>query len=1336
MAVYKPSNCRPFLNSVDLTKDVNVQCEINTSNQNITGYKLRLLNSLNDIIFEGDRYSFLSELENPQSGINGSLLIVPLLIAEYEVNSDPNVGPVREEKTYPRWQYVDSNNIYYVPEGVDWGSTKQYYFKRKVSVTESNKNVFNDTVAEPVENFNNGNANMPYKWEMTLAQSQSANGELLQEPVNDWAYDILVSTGQILGSNYQRIQSNLSDNIYRDYYVQLQTSSGVNVGERVRISSYDRTFGYIYPQEGFITEEEFAQATQFIIYKDTNDPAYVSAGRTVQYALTQSVESGDWWKAFASKGDTKPTNFKVGQLASRGNKYYYDMEVIGITQAQYRNFNSQALPLGDVFPTPGSINGTQIIFSSTRFLFMSQGEAPKDPGPSASEAEKQQYQEQLDKYNSNPYRSTFNALNGVWMLVGAADFKKDTTVENQLEATVQTAKNNLSAAKQAQQDLPEDATEEQKTQAQNAVNNAEEEKKRAEEALTQFRENPSGTCFIRWQRPNDANTWANYIGRNWFVSDGFVGKQQPGADYNSQINLSSNAIAGASGVINTSPLSFFAEEAIVIYPKDNGVPTDAKGIDVTYNKTVPATDKIGIIFRNAPDGSKVYIKPFVGLREGMRINWSNAIGVAYHANISNIDTNYWSVQLNPQGSGIDYSVITTPGTQYKITSFFKTSDENPFYAYTTPTLEIQLKDENGKLQPFGKVVPESPEYPYIPLLNSRYLEVYGKYEQEQHISWKRFRWILFDASVNNTQSTENTYDGEIKYFFDGLQEDHRYSLTLEVEDEQGIVQTAVEEFMVSLKGLGNGEAFPLEVTFDCDTQSVDINFVRNGFVVPDYYNSTIYNNNIFEGSAGYDSAKNGRYTGNDDRPLNEWISPTSTVPNNDGKIESVEYEDAAIVIPNGITVQYENTKALVVGAEAEEDVYVDAKLSAPLENNITFNSSHTNINPYFIGELFEIEINLNDEKNLERVKVGALLPPDTVPANAKIQPPGIVPNPQRNQILMNYWSEKRTAFDDEWNYVGQILPSRPVYFYELDGVNLTPYWREGNPVVYSYQNPDEVENNFDKNPGGKYDYLPITYYNPSDTNQIKDIIRDENGNIVSAIYLEINGVPITTFPTSATPNDLVYYYLGPNELSSSNGVIQFPLSEHSYGYRVSVGTQGSAQKQDFNILLQENPDAVANDNNPRELYRVREFGDPADTTTLTIWQDDITYLAKQIDGSKTLMRAKTYTNAMNNGPYTKNVWHDFRTDDGNVPSSAEDIDNTINIWNDNCALSPSYWNGVSVNRKLNHTGRQEINGADEAYASKEFIFNVALANFDPTEVSFANPAELQAHGWIKRKPNS
>ena len=1326
MAVYKPSNCRPFLNSVDLTRDVNVQCEINTSNQDITGYKLQLLNSLNDVIFAGSEYTFIRNLEsnkfktNIQTGVNGTLLTVPLIIAENPVNNDESKGVIREPNTYPRWEYVDSNNIYYIPD--EGGALGGYhYFKRKVPATEANKKIFNSTTAEPVLNLSNGNANMPYKWQITLAQSQlnKQTDTLTQLPPNDWAYDIMVSTGQILGSNYQRIQSNLSDNIYRDYYIQLQNNSGVAIGSRVRISSYDRTFGYIYPQEGFITEEDFQQATQFVIYKDTNNPSYVSAGRTVQYAITQSVESGDWWQAFASEGDVKPANFDVGKLASRGNKYYYDMSVVGVTQNQYRNFNSRALSLQEVFAdTPGGVNGSTVVFSSTRFLFMRQGTEPTNPGESGTEEQKEQY----NKYTSNPYKSTYDPLNGVWVLIGASDFKKDTNLENQLESNVQSAKTALANAKQAQKDLPSDASQEDKDNAQQAVDNATTALTNAETALSQFRDDPSGSCYIRWQRPNDANTWANYIGRNWFVVDGFIGSIPQGSDatyFQSQLNVGSNAVAGASGVINTSPLSFFPEEAVVIYPKNNNVPTDAKGIDVTQGGTVAATDTIGIIFNNAKDGSKVYVKPFVGLQDGMRINWSNAVGQLFYANISNIDRNYWSVKLTDNSGNLiptaNTGVITTPGTQYKITSFFKTSDENPFYAYSTPTLVIQLKDANGNLQPFDDIVPELDTYPYAPYLNSRYLEVWGGYEQAEHISWKRFRWLLEDISVNNTQATENTYDGVITYFFDALQDNHKYRLTLEVEDEQGFVQTVSNEFIVSLRNLGSGEAFPLEVTFDCATQSVDINFIRNGIIVPDYYNSTIYDDMIYEGSGDYDPANNGH--------LNE-----------DDPNIGVAYSNGEVKIPNQRTIVYENTKALVVGATQEEDTYVDAKLSSPVQNNITFNSAHTDINEYFIGELFEIEINLNDESNKERVKIGALLPPDTVPSSGKTKPNGVIPNIARNQILINYWSEQRGETEEEWRSVGLIFgASIPVQFYGVDGVSANEavsYWRTGYPIVYSYQIPGFT-------PNVKFDYLPITYYDPSDINQIADIVRDSNGNITSATYLKINGEDVKTFPTSATPDGLVYYYLKSDEINSSVATVAFPLNSHSYGYRVSVGSQGNAEKQDFDVLITENPDAQTGDNSPRELYQVREVGEEGDTTTLTIWQDEVTYLATQIDGTQTLMKAKTYTEAMkDNGFFVQNVWHDFRTNNGNPPSSQSDMDNTANIWDDNCALSPSYYKSENVNAITNHTGRQEINGLNGSQLVREYTFNVALQNFDSTKTSFSEQAELTASAWITTKPKS
>ena len=50
MAIYKPSNCVPFLDTWDLTKDQNISFEINTNNNIVNGYKIKVLDSKNNLI--------------------------------------------------------------------------------------------------------------------------------------------------------------------------------------------------------------------------------------------------------------------------------------------------------------------------------------------------------------------------------------------------------------------------------------------------------------------------------------------------------------------------------------------------------------------------------------------------------------------------------------------------------------------------------------------------------------------------------------------------------------------------------------------------------------------------------------------------------------------------------------------------------------------------------------------------------------------------------------------------------------------------------------------------------------------------------------------------------------------------------------------------------------------------------------------------------------------------------------------------------------------------------------------------------------------------------------
>ena len=98
MAVYKPTFCFPFATGVDARvakyKDEEenlakfLSCKVDTSNKNVTGYKLKILTENNDVVFEGKKISPISELTELRletdetqvalnSGINGTFLRIP-----------------------------------------------------------------------------------------------------------------------------------------------------------------------------------------------------------------------------------------------------------------------------------------------------------------------------------------------------------------------------------------------------------------------------------------------------------------------------------------------------------------------------------------------------------------------------------------------------------------------------------------------------------------------------------------------------------------------------------------------------------------------------------------------------------------------------------------------------------------------------------------------------------------------------------------------------------------------------------------------------------------------------------------------------------------------------------------------------------------------------------------------------------------------------------------------------------------------------------------------------------------------------------------------------------
>ena len=256
MAIYKPSNCVPFMDSWDLTQEHDIEFELNTNNTISTGYKLKVLDSKNNVVFSGGNFE---EFPNNQKGYNGSIITVPLI-----KSGKPEFAEALENVIY--FQAGSTSETETIPDK---------WFKK------------GETDFEEITNFFNGYPNQPYKWAVTLCQGSLNSAELTKRD-----YDMEVDSGYILGSTPNRIQSELSEYIYKNNFIQLLDAGGNPIGTRALIDSYDHTYGYIYPLEGSLDQINIDRATYFNIYKGTNDPDAMDAGRILKYETSSPIS--DW----------------------------------------------------------------------------------------------------------------------------------------------------------------------------------------------------------------------------------------------------------------------------------------------------------------------------------------------------------------------------------------------------------------------------------------------------------------------------------------------------------------------------------------------------------------------------------------------------------------------------------------------------------------------------------------------------------------------------------------------------------------------------------------------------------------------------------------------------------------------------------------------------------------------------------------------------------------------------------------------------------------------------------------------------------------------------------
>lgn len=268
MAIYKPSNCVPFMDSWDLTQEHDIEFELNTNNTISTGYKLKVLDSKNNVVFSGRSFE---KFPNGQKGYNGSVITVPLI-----KGGKPEFAEALENVIY--FQAGSTSETETIPDK---------WFKK------------GETDFEEITNFFNGYPNQPYKWAVTLCQGSLNSAELTKRD-----YDMEVDSGYILGSTPNRIQSELSEYIYKNNFIQLLDAGGNPIGTRALIDSYDHTYGYIYPLEGSLSQININRAAYFNIYKGTNDPNAMDIGRVLNYETNKTISN---WKP----GSSYPYYFEI-----------------------------------------------------------------------------------------------------------------------------------------------------------------------------------------------------------------------------------------------------------------------------------------------------------------------------------------------------------------------------------------------------------------------------------------------------------------------------------------------------------------------------------------------------------------------------------------------------------------------------------------------------------------------------------------------------------------------------------------------------------------------------------------------------------------------------------------------------------------------------------------------------------------------------------------------------------------------------------------------------------------------------------------------------------------
>ena len=891
MAIYKPTNCTPFLTTFDCrieaTDDpVFFECRIDSSNRNAVGYSVTVYDENNDQVFppnmaeEGqppvypapdEHISQVSDLKrltgtgnaatetpfmvqssgysNLNTGLNGSYLKFPFFLnSSYWKNStgDTDQSAFKSVNT----AYYDSvtEKLYWY-DSIDSGATM-----REVPMY-------------------NGNT---YKWVITLYQGD-ASGVTPIPVSNADAYkyfDMQLTTGEVMGSFAERIQTVYSDEVYIDYYIEpikiavpadtkkpspvspdLSDPTNWSLGDgeiiqtwtRTRIKNIDPTYGYLYPQIDDYSFDPAAitrgQANAYRVYQMGNDPEVLSTTRKVDRAVKMGLPL-DWY------------NQSSDSTVSYGQQTFHT--VSGEVAQNIRNYSIQAGTMSSTAFSPWNL----VALETWEVTKNSNGEDVFATTPVVRWfCTSRNYNISVDDRVLLAFQPSANS--SYYGEVEISDPERPFIASDELTTATIT-------------NVKEDGSKWGGASAYNGIYST----RFSDEGVmrfvfeTPYQENGTdlkeklptiyefNTYQISWDRTSDASTWGDLSTKIVMIQHYYE------EGNNVQTNIRDDDGNISNGTLNETEFEFIMEKPVQLYSYTED----------DFSTTNELKNNTGIIFYNggewagkekdtvgAPE-NKLYISPFTGIKRGMYwIEQGNKSALEKRRFIIKyVDEKYWYVTYDSGTTNGTYpNPFTFPEreTPYVIKSYFRDSDENPFDLYENPTIDLKVyRDENHTYDedanaPRGKYDDVDPpaKNPYmnsdgsykiwenygqtsIVLLrvDRRSVWVEAEYNQSDFISWRSVQWFLYDGVNTNgnlLQSTDTYFDGKLGHQFYGLEENHVYTIVLVLETNSGLTLSKDIQIITDFN-IADVTNFPFTLEYQCETHSVYMRFGLSGFILP------------------------------------------------------------------------------------------------------------------------------------------------------------------------------------------------------------------------------------------------------------------------------------------------------------------------------------------------------------------------------------------------------------------------------------------------------------------------------------------------------------------------